>query len=226
MPTEEEITEKLEELEGWLNKADEEILESYSQEREDAPNLRGHRIRHGNQLAVIVGAADRHYFTIAFGYNVLDQLSQRLALVEEVGEMEEPPEPGEPIDIDTEVTEDHRDQAVEMVENKLNSADSATKSKMHFKCIQFLSNPDAAYKLHTGSGQGVYAFEVTRKEWVFEEDYGADNLSRGIQTVISIGMPARSFLQRSFGLDQHEIQIGTDIGLDLSEGRQEGRAYY
>lgn len=226
MPTESDITEKLGEIEEWLEQADEEIIGSYSQEREDAPTLRGHRIRHGNQIAVVVGAADRHYFTLAFGYNVLDQISQHIALSDELGSMEEPPDPGEPLDIDLDVTDDHREEAVELVENKLNSADRDAKAKMHFKCVQFLSNSDAAYRLHTDNEQGVYGFEVTRKEWVFEEDYSVDDLARGIQTVISIGMPARSFLQRSFGLDQHEIQIGADTGLDLSQEGEEGRAYY
>lgn len=226
MPSQGEISEKINEVEEWLELAGEEKVDDYRQEVEDGPDLRGVVARHGSHQLVVVGAADRQYFTVARGYNVVEGLASQYAAQEVLGTLDSMPDDGESIELDIEPEDEHWDRAIAEVEKRLDDASMDVKGKMHFKCVQFLSNPDAAYRLHTDDENGVYGFEVTKNEWVFDDGYGPGDLADAIQAVISIGMPAEAFLQRAYGIDLQVIEVGTGAEVTLEEESDEGRAFY
>jgi len=91
---------------------------------------------------------------------------------------------------------------------------------MKEELVDLLCNTDCSYAIIKPDGV-VLGFEVTRRIFPDSSDFGMKGLHDAIRTVVSVGIPARNYLQRTHHLTNINIPEATKPADDSSNNTQE-----
>lgn len=203
----------LESVEGNLEKADEQVVDSITAEVEGGEDREGFLVKHGDHDLVVLGAPSEYSFQVSYSFHVVNQFAQRFAISEVASQ-----NPNQPVDV--EVQDRHVQQARERVGQILENQDEEKRMQLRQQIVRMLSLPACAYQLQDADDGTILGFQTSRKIWPYEDDFAPSKAHRACQTVISVGLPVILLLQRQFGLGQViETTEGTGEGITRPEDR-------
>ena len=162
-----------------------------SENTEEAKDVLFIRIDHGSNSLILLSREGERWFSIRFDYRLRNDLVRTNISEDEVD--------GPYVELNEEILV----EAQEELESILKDIGDEEASKLKSKLIQLISNPEVSYEVHYEDNTPI-RFEVTRKIFPYEENFGIREFYEGIQAVISSGIPGRLLMQNYFGFKVNE----------------------
>jgi len=198
------VDEAISELKSVAERTDQNVLQDVQERTKDGRQVLGFTPLHGDHELIVLGAEEREACQIQYDYDFSQQFAhQRLA--------EDLPD-GENIEVDPEVFE----REVELARNDLKSVFeefSPEEVDQYYSSLQeLLSDPSVQYEISNIGMKNAIGFTLTRKIFPYRESFSLRDYHRGSQAVISVGLPAMNYIQRSFNLQPGDLDSSSSDG--------------
>lgn len=190
MPTGQEYAQALRNVTEWVESTDREIIGEIDAESEDGESISGYVVSHGSFDVVVLGNEEEEFFKVQYAYLLAKDLITRRVMQEgraEIGEEYQP-------------SDEEIDQAEEEIRSAAQDKTQEEMNKLRHHITQILSVPECGFQILPPNSPLITGFQVTRKMFVYEEDFSSSDFNRSVQTVVSVGLPGKNLLKRAFGM--------------------------
>jgi len=168
-----------------------------------------------------VGEKNQEFVNLRYDFNVLEPFARYSAGLEEF-DKKNIDEINGPTDI--EINESNIQEAMEMLEEKLDQQNEKAKRKANRKLLEYVSDPSVSYSFSTRENHEVYGVIIRAKTWPEEPDYTVVDMADDAQAVVSVMVPTRTFLAGAFGLG--ELSFATSSEEQASEDNIDIKGIY
>lgn len=218
----EDFNDKLEELTEYAERVGDTIEEG-ELTTEDGLAY-GFRASRGNHSYVVHANPQdiNEYFNITYPYNLVGDIARLEMLqqnnVDTLEDIDFAPQSDEtsgvPFDIDI-----GKQKLIEIAQENPEG-----QSKLREALIDKVSSPECSYSIQHENGV-IMAVELTRRIFPYNTEFSLSEYHRSVQTVISIGLPARNLLQRAHGVKDAAPPEGTKPETDQVDDDEKDLRY-
>lgn len=189
-----EILEEIDSFRDLVSDIGGDVVDDFHGEQDDRP-VKGLRCHHGKTTYVIYATEGNSFVTVMFQYRVLNDFI--------FAQIDEPEKFDVEISIDpeeqTELIENARSEMLEL----LNNIEEEVAQRFYIDILQKLKNDSVGYELYEKNENRVEGFEVTTKLFPQHCEITPKEFHDAVQSVLSIGVPTRAYIQYSYGLRRY-----------------------
>jgi len=191
-----------------IQNSEREILDEIDEVDDAGNRIVGYVFTHGGDKQLLTYSKQgSHFFIVQYDYNVVADVASTQRIQEEVPEV-----PDGPVEIEVELDEKDLQEAERQVAQINAGRDREAKQRVHMKLIKLLSHPDCGYEI-VNELNGPHGFSLNKKQFVYESGYRPSEFDSACQTLISLGMYPKEFLQKVFNveIDFDQSAVGGDV---------------
>lgn len=190
-----EILETIDDFQRLVNEIGDEVVNEFDGEQ-DGRSVRGLRCNHGEGVPFLVYAAEGNaYVTVVYQYRVLNDFT--------VAHLDDPEEYEKEVFIDTEERSELIEDANSDMMDLLDNIEDEVAQRFYIDILQKLKNSSVGYEVFTLDNNKVQGFEVSTHLFPLDREISPKEFYDAVQSLLSIGIPTRAYIQYSYGLRQY-----------------------
>lgn len=220
MPTGQEYGEALRDISSWVEKVGFDITGDVDDEDSEGNSVDGYVIEAANRQIVILGSPNRDWFQAEIQVDVRGDYLQQDYLEQKVSEhdLDTPEKIQEYLESEggVEIEDATHEDFLEAAESEIHAIDE---NELRFAMISHLAQESNIYQLSAENGV-IFGFDLSRKLFVYEDNYTKEDLFEQLQSIVNYSIPARKLLYDAYGVGEIQIEDGDESGeLKPSEDR-------
>jgi hypothetical protein len=186
----------------YVEQIGDEVADEIDATSDDGQQVDGFRCLHGTQPYVVIGSPQDQGMKIQF------EVQLHTPLIPNV--VQSDPDIASKIEsqdeVEVEVTEQHHQQAQQLLASRLSSVDESNLMDVRQKLTEILSGTACGWEILPGDEPIILQFQVTKTIYPQSDEFNLPQFSDSVQTVISQGVAGHSFVASAYGLDTEEDQ--------------------
>lgn len=159
-------------------------------------DVKGLHCNHGANRYLIIAQESQEFIQIQFQYSVINDFT--VAKLDEEGEEEFIITIG-PDEDEPEIIQESRQDMMEF----LYSIEDDVAERFNIEILEKLRNNSIAYQIQTVDQNLITGFNIFSRLFPLENPVTAKELNDSVQSVMSLGVPVRAYIQYSYGLRQY-----------------------
>jgi hypothetical protein len=190
-PTGEDFAEALRQLVEYIEATNHTLVDELENVQLDEYDASGYQIKHGDHDLDLVGAPELHYFSIYYSYDLASDVAVSIARGEAPSESDQ-----------IEITEEIARQAIERLAEINSEKSDQVLGKLSSKIYQATSHPNLALKIDSGQTGGPRIIQVSKKIFVYSDDFGLQEFQDACQAVTTQGLVGKGLLTQAYNIPQ------------------------